>query len=115
MPIYYGCTNIEEYFDSRSYFQIDIKNPESALALINYVFQSDPYDLHIDAIRSSKHDVLNKYNFFAAVSDVFDLLSAPKTHQVSRTIRPRRNTRSVVEYARDGLQLAARKILNVGR
>ncbi len=64
MPIYYGCTNITNYFPPESMIQVDLKNPQVALAKIKYAITNKLWDKNIEAIKEARDLVLNKYQFF---------------------------------------------------
>lgn len=63
MPIYWGCTNLSDYFPSDSYIQIDIEDP-SVYKKINEITKSGLQQKHLDAIDHARKLVLNKYQLF---------------------------------------------------
>ena len=63
MPIYYGCTNLKEYFPEESFIQIDIYNPE-VFEEIRNISKSDLYLKRREAIAEARHLVLDKYQLF---------------------------------------------------
>ena len=63
-PIYYGCRNIGEYFDEKSYARIDINNFENAVKTIDEILGEDLYEQRRNALIESKRMVLDKYNIF---------------------------------------------------
>jgi hypothetical protein len=68
-PFYYGCTNIEDYFPAEAFTRIDIRDPESALLVIEEGLESDLYGKYSAPIREAKELVLNRYNLFAAIAE----------------------------------------------
>jgi hypothetical protein len=63
LPIYYGCTNLEDYFPSDSFVRIDIDKPEDAIEIIKETIQNtDKWQKSLSAIKESREIVLNKYN-----------------------------------------------------
>lgn len=64
MPLYYGCTNIQDYFPKESLVHIDIKDPK-AFDHIQDVLNSDLYEKNMDTIAHARDLVLDKYNLFA--------------------------------------------------
>jgi hypothetical protein len=64
MPIYYGCTNIAEYFPKESYISIDIKQPEVAIEIIQEAIANKCWEKNREALEYSRDLVLNKYNLF---------------------------------------------------
>ncbi|MBN1680163.1 MAG: hypothetical protein JW966_07715 [Anaerolineae bacterium] len=64
MPIYYGCTHIEDYFPPESMVRININNPDEAIATIQDVVHGDRYERHRDAIAEARRLVLERYQLF---------------------------------------------------
>lgn len=60
MPIYYGCTNITDYFPEESMIQIDIKNPD-VVDYIQEVVNSDLWIKRRNVIIEARNLILNKY------------------------------------------------------
>jgi hypothetical protein len=63
MPIYYGCTRINEYFPAESMVIIDIDDPDSS-EIIRETIESDRWERNIDAIEYARKLVLEKYQLF---------------------------------------------------
>jgi hypothetical protein len=61
-PIYFGCTNIQEYYDSNSFLSIDIYDYQKSIEKIEYALQSSLWENNIDLIRQMKHLYLTKYH-----------------------------------------------------
>lgn len=68
VPIYYGCTNIEEYFPEKSFIRIDIENPATAVGQIKKILSGDNWEDHLGALREARDLYLNKYQFFPLIS-----------------------------------------------
>ncbi len=65
VPIYFGCTNLEEYFPQDSFIKIDsIDDPSRCLDLITSVIKNDDWEKRLPSIERSRQLVLNKYQFF---------------------------------------------------
>lgn len=79
-PIYYGCTNLENYFHRNSYQTIDIHNPEAAIHTIEQVIASHRYEASTNILDAMKQQVLDKYNMFEYTARLCDQLNpdAPK-------------------------------------
>ncbi len=69
MPIYYGCTNICDYFPERSIIKIDINKPQEALEIINKAITDQVWDENLLAIKKARDLVLNKYQIFPFLSE----------------------------------------------
>jgi hypothetical protein len=68
-PIYYGCPNINRYFDSTSLTMIDIQYPGKAIAVIEECIAQNRYENSKQFIWESRAKVLDRYNLFALISD----------------------------------------------
>jgi hypothetical protein len=63
VPIYYGCSNINDYFPKDSYIQIDIENPET-VDRINYIIKNDNWKQRQKALEKARDLVLDHYQLF---------------------------------------------------
>jgi len=65
-PIYYGCPNLEKYFNSDSFDRIDINDFKKSIEVIERLLEEpEHYVRHLPSILKSKELVLNDYNLFA--------------------------------------------------
>lgn len=74
-PIYYGCTNINEYFPLHSYAAIDIDKPREAIDIIDKVIKDDYADKYEQELKIAKDLVIDKYNICNVIADVCDKLN----------------------------------------
>lgn len=79
MPIYYGATNITDYFPPESLVQIDITRPEEAHTIITEAIQTNRWQKNLDAIAYARQLVLEKHQIFPFISRLFQ-----QNMQVSR-------------------------------
>lgn len=70
LPVYSGCTNLDEYFPPESYVSIDIRKPDEALAVIRRLFEEDPYEKRLPAIIEARRRVLNDYATFPQLARI---------------------------------------------
>jgi len=63
MPIYYGCTRINEYFPTEAVVSIDIDDPD-ANEKIRAVISSGLWDHNLDAISHARRLILDRYQLF---------------------------------------------------
>lgn len=63
-PIYYGCTNIYDYFPEDSLSTIDITNPEEAIKKIRSIIESGAYERSRLYIKKAKDLILDEYQLF---------------------------------------------------
>lgn len=86
LPIYCGCVNLHEYFESSSYERIDVANIPGSIAKVRAILDEDPYDQRVAAIRMARQLILNDYNYFNLASSV--LRSLPPREARWVTIQP---------------------------
>ncbi len=80
-PIYYGCPNIEKYFDKGMLSRIDIKNPDKAISIIEKIISNNTFEKSQKKIEEARDKCLNKYNLFALISDFIEKKEAIKTNR----------------------------------
>ena len=64
IPIYYGCTNIDNYFPPGSVLKIDINNPAYSIKVIKEAVQNNYYEKNFDALIEARNRYLSEYHFF---------------------------------------------------
>lgn len=75
-PIYYGCTNLTDYFPTESFQPINIHDFESATHLIDKVLAEDTFEKKRDVLKDCKGMVLQEYNMFDYVAMLCDQMDA---------------------------------------
>ena len=78
-PIYYGCTNIKNYFSEESFIKLNIDNFDFSVHEIEKIL-NNPYSIDFEAIKEDRKKVLEKYNFFKIISDCI------KKYEVSENV-----------------------------
>lgn len=73
-PLYYGCTNLEDYIPRECYEPIDIKQPEQAIHIIDNAIENNLWEQRQEAIRESKLIMLDIYNMFERIASLCDKL-----------------------------------------
>ncbi len=68
IPLYWGCTNLEDYFPRESFIRVDIGRPEESLVQIKRILAEDNWESRLPALREARDRVLNRYQFFPYVS-----------------------------------------------
>lgn len=71
MPIYWGCTNLEEFFPEGSFIRLDISRedaPERAMEIVN----SDFREKHLDALKEAKELILDRYNIWPSLHRILN-------------------------------------------
>jgi Glycosyltransferase family 10 (fucosyltransferase) C-term len=69
MPIYYGATNIFNFFPRESILWVNITHPEEAIESIQQAIADDLWSRNLDAIAHARELVLEKYQFFPFMSE----------------------------------------------
>jgi hypothetical protein len=64
LPIYFGCTNPEDYFPEESFVWIDIRNYDTSLAKIRSLIANDDYEARVPAIIEARRRILEEYATF---------------------------------------------------
>ncbi len=64
VPIYYGCTNLENYFPKDSFIRIDIRSPEQAFKSVQAVLWEDDWERRLPALKEARDRVLHQYQLF---------------------------------------------------
>lgn len=67
MPIYYGCSNVKDYFPEKSFISIDMKKPAESLQIVKDAIKNDLYSANKKHINEAKNLILNEYQFFPFV------------------------------------------------
>lgn len=79
IPVYYGCTNVDDFFPVGSIVNIDIMDEFKSFEKIKELLaDSRYYELHKDLIQQSKRKILDDYNFFAILSKICDSKAVAK-------------------------------------
>lgn len=68
-PIYYGCSNISQYFDRRAVSSFDLADEDGAIATIKRLIESDEAGQVGEHMREAKRKVLHEYNIFAVLAE----------------------------------------------
>ncbi len=70
-PIYSGCTNIHDFFDSSSLISFNCENIEESLKIIETAI-NNPQIINLDTIIESRRRVLLDYNMLTILSQVIN-------------------------------------------
>lgn len=86
VPIYYGCTNLENYFPKESFIRIDMGQPEESLAKIRRIINEDNWERYIPALKEARNLVLNRYQLFPYLSQMIHSQPKGEGEKISFTI-----------------------------
>lgn len=81
-PIYYGCTNLDEYFPARSFAKINIADYKASILTIRRTIESDYAERYRPELIEARRLVLHEYNLFALLS--FTVKKISKGIQISQ-------------------------------
>ncbi len=76
-PIYYGATNLSDYFDSNSFKNIDINDIKGSIKIIENIINDNYYEKNLPALQQSRNKVLNEYNFLNRIDNIIQANSVP--------------------------------------
>ena len=68
VPIYYGCTNLEEYFPKESFIRIDIGQPEASLKKIREIIDRDDWEKAYSGFRRGQKPCIVPLSAFSLYS-----------------------------------------------
>ncbi len=85
-PIYFGCNNISDYFNEKSYTEIDILDADKAMEIIDKVINEDTFSQRQNELQDSKRKVLDDYNMFNRLAKICSQIDYDKPGQI--TIKP---------------------------
>jgi len=69
-PLYWGCPNLDDYFERDAYEPIDVHDPDGAIATIERVLGEGVTPVRAAALERARHAVLEHYNLFPALLSV---------------------------------------------
>ncbi len=64
VPIYYGCTNLEDYFPAESFIRINIESPKEAFESVKTIINNDSWEKRLSALNEARNLVLKRYQLF---------------------------------------------------
>jgi hypothetical protein len=67
LPLYDGCTNLEDYFPADSFVRIDSGDPPSVAAQVKELSAGREWERRLPAIAEARRKVLNEYQIFPSI------------------------------------------------
>ncbi|MEX1002113.1 MAG: glycosyltransferase family 10 [Crocinitomicaceae bacterium] len=64
IPLYFGCTNMGDYFPKGSFIELDITDKKKAADQIKNILASDHWEQNLEALKEARELILNKYQMF---------------------------------------------------
>lgn len=92
VPLYWGATNISEYFPKDSFIWLPVDKPDEAIDIIRETLAKDDWDKRLPALIEARTRVLKRYSLHAQVTRLIEenraeILTAP---MVTKKVRGRR-------------------------
>jgi len=85
MPIYFGCTNLAEFFPPESFISIDIREPD-AVDRVREAIETDLWLKRRDAIAEARRLVLDHYQLFPYISAKIRAFATQRSSATPRTV-----------------------------
>jgi hypothetical protein len=67
---YWGCPNLENYIDPKSFVRLDMNDMNKSLMIIDRAIKEDWWSQRIDIIRKMKTKILNELAFFPTIERI---------------------------------------------
>ncbi len=81
-PFYYGCPDLESYYDSDAFIRVDVNNIKESIAVIERAIAENVFEKRQDAIAKAREQSLNEQNMFAIMANFAAL------HEKDSPVRP---------------------------
>ncbi|MEZ6066347.1 MAG: hypothetical protein R3B90_11720 [Planctomycetaceae bacterium] len=105
LPFYFGCPNLDDYFDAESFIAIDISDPQGAARIIRDAIAGNEYERRLPKILAARRQVLEEYNLFAVLTRLIEQRHDPRLRpELGAMIHSRHVCRSRTLWT--GLQFA---------
>lgn len=86
-PFYYGCPNIDDYYNLNSLIKIDINNFAESCSIIEKIINNkEHYNKHLRYLIESKNRYLNHYSLVPLIADLIDVREIPKEEKARKII-----------------------------
>ncbi len=72
VPIYYGCPDISDYFDSNSFYQIDINDYKKSISFVEQIIEEDRYEDQLSLLVQQKNKYLTRYDVFQGLAKLLN-------------------------------------------
>ncbi|MEO5910946.1 MAG: glycosyltransferase family 10 [Pelobium sp.] len=72
LPLYWGCPDLENYFDKKSFIRLDINDYLKSIRTIEEIIEQGIYEERIEVIKQQKKTYLNSYNIFPALINLIE-------------------------------------------
>ncbi len=86
VPLYYGCTNLEEYFPEDAFIRVDGTDPAAIVTCIRKLLAHDEWERRLPALRVARQLVLDEYQMFPFLAHAIRSNSNPSGPKAELTI-----------------------------
>ena len=99
-PIYYGCTNIKEYFPETNFPEIDIANADEAVRIVKQTISNNEYEKNKELLHQLKERCIKEFNIFDTLAHELDKLdpSAEKKEVVLKPAKTMTDLHNFINY-----------------
>jgi hypothetical protein len=89
-PLYFGCSNISDYYNENAYIKIDLEDIEGTIQNIEKILSDKShYEKSLSYLLESKDLTLNRYNLFPLIVQFIELKKlSPDDIKINITINP---------------------------
>ncbi len=70
LPFYWGCPNLEDYLDPRSFVRLPLEDPEESRRIVEQTIADEAWSRRIDVIRKEKQRILDELQLFPTLARV---------------------------------------------
>jgi GR25 family glycosyltransferase involved in LPS biosynthesis/glycosyltransferase involved in cell wall biosynthesis len=69
---YWGCPNLDSFFDPRAFIRLELEDFEADLVRVRAAIEADEWSKRLPYIRAEKQRILEEYQFFPTLARVID-------------------------------------------
>ncbi len=80
-PIYYGCNNLDKYFNKQAFSLIDPNDFDKSVQTIEKIIANNTYEQKQAELQLARDLVLDKFNLFQLITEQLDLMDPNATKQ----------------------------------
>ena len=99
-PIYYGCTNLNKYFEDSMLQSIDINNVNKSIQIIENLISSNHFENSKVNIEKAKKRILNEYNLFPTIISIIEKNCSKLNNKKNVKMRSQESCRDVISKGR---------------
>jgi FkbM family methyltransferase len=70
LPFYWGCPNLEDHIDPRSFVRLPLEDPAKAAEIVRKAVEEDWWSQRIDAIRAARKKIMDEMGIFSVIHKI---------------------------------------------